>query len=60
MTIAITKRERSVRLSLDVPPELHKRLRIRAIQEDRTMTGHVIHLVEKDLDRADAEDQKKK
>jgi hypothetical protein len=46
---------RMVRLSMDVPASLHKRLRMRALMQDRTMTDHVVGLIERDLAAAEHE-----
>ncbi|MDP9440368.1 MAG: hypothetical protein M3P49_16790 [Actinomycetota bacterium] len=42
-------RSRTVRLSMDVPKDLHKELRMRALTEDATMTDYVIDLIERAL-----------
>ena len=53
MTVAVRRpgrtKSRTVRLSMDIPKELHKELRMRALIEDVTMTDHVIALIERDL-----------
>lgn len=41
--------ERKVRLSVDVRPDIHKRLRIRAIENDSDIKRYVEMLIERDL-----------
>lgn len=43
------KQQRKVRLSVDVTPQIHKRLKIRAIEKDSDIMRYVAMLIEKDL-----------
>jgi len=43
------KEQRKVRLSVDVTPQIHKRLKIRAIERDSDIMRYVAMLIEKDL-----------
>lgn len=43
--------KRKVRLSVDVTPEIHKRLKIRAIQNDSDIMRYVAMLIERDLNK---------
>lgn len=44
-----TAEKRKVRLSVDVTPEIHKRLKIRAIERDSDIMRYVAMLIEQDL-----------
>lgn len=43
--------KRKVRLSVDVSPEIHKRLKIKAIQNDSDIMRYVAMLIERDLNK---------
>lgn len=43
--------KRKVRLSVDVTPEIHKRLKIRAIEKDSDIMRYVAMLIERDLNK---------
>jgi organic radical activating enzyme len=47
--IAAKVKERKVRLSIDISPQLHKRLKIRAVENDTNVMYYVEKLIEKDL-----------
>jgi hypothetical protein len=46
----IIQKEKKVRLSIDISPKLHKKLKIRAVENDTNVMHYVEKLIEKDLD----------
>lgn len=42
-------KEKKIRLSIDISPKLHKKLKIRAVENDTNVMHYVEKLIEKDL-----------
>jgi hypothetical protein len=53
ITNANTRKQPTVKFTLNLPTELRKRLRLHCAQEDRTMSSLIIALVESYLRRLD-------
>jgi hypothetical protein len=45
----IVQKEKKIRLSIDIPPKLHKRLKIKAVENDTNVMHYVEKLIENDL-----------